>query len=61
MFAAGGGVASPDEAAAATDFLIDSSPTADHTGWRATVENDDPANAASETVWAVCLAASATN
>jgi hypothetical protein len=58
-FAVGGGVASPSEATAANDFLVDSYPTANRTGWQATVENDG-ASPLNETVWAVCVAASAT-
>jgi hypothetical protein len=59
-FAVGGGVGSPSETSASTDFLIDTYPTANHAGWRATVENDSvsPLN---ETVWAVCVAASTTS
>lgn len=59
-FVVGGGVASPAEASASTDFLIDSYPVANHTGWQVTVENDS-SSALNETVWAVCVAASATS
>jgi hypothetical protein len=59
-FVVGGGVASPAEASAATDFLIDSYPAANHTGWQVTVENDS-SSPLNETVWAVCVAASATS
>lgn len=59
-FAVGGGAASADEGLPGpTDYLIDSYPTANRTGWTVTMENESAAEL-TETVWAVCIAASTT-
>jgi hypothetical protein len=54
--AVGGGSTSPNEYGGGTDFLIDSQPVADGSGWQVTVENTGGAPLA-EIVWAVCLPA----
>jgi hypothetical protein len=59
-FAVGGGSKSPDESSFETDFLIDSHPTNDRTGWEVTVENFGGSNPLTETVYAVCMAAGST-
>jgi hypothetical protein len=56
-FAVGGGATSPTETSFETDFLIDSHPTTDRTGWEVTVENFGGSTALTETVIAVCVPA----
>jgi hypothetical protein len=58
-FAVGGGTTSPDESTGFSDFLVDSHPTSDRTGWQVTVENDTAVDL-TETVWTVCLPAART-
>jgi hypothetical protein len=57
MFAVGGGSTSPTESTGA-DYLVDSHPTSNRTGWEVTLENDSSGDL-SETVNVVCESAGA--
>jgi len=59
MFAVGGGSTSPDESVGASDYLIDSHPTSNRTGWEVTVENES-SGVLTETVNVVCESAGST-